>query len=71
VRVEEGMVVLSVEELHLFATGDTVEEAAADLAEQIVWVWDTYGRRPDDELTAEAREFKQAVRSVLTEGDAA
>ncbi len=71
VSIEYDTVLLACEDLRIFAHGDSVQEAAADFAEQVLWVWDTYGRRSDQELSPDAQAFKLRVRRILTEGEPA
>lgn len=65
VRVEEGVLVAEIEELELVSYAPSGAELRDSLTEDLFMLWDDYAQAPDEDLTRDAIELKQAVRAFL------
>ncbi len=60
--LEEDFYVLTEDSLGLYVFAQTREQLAAEVAEQLVFSWDTYALEDPERLTASARQLRDALR---------
>lgn len=65
--LEDQELVVELPEYNIIATGATRDAVIKELENDLIWVWREYGLADDAELSADARQLKQAIRSLVRE----
>lgn len=56
-----------ISDLNLVVNGDTREEIAIQIQEDIYWLWKEYSESPDEELTEDSRNLKKRLEALMKE----
>ena len=68
---EDDQVVFEVPNLHVVACGDTRENAVEELFSDLIWLWKEYALAPREELSRDAAELAERLRSMVEEAPVA